>query len=165
MSSRFGTKLRYLRRRQGLTQADLAEQLALARQGHVSNLEMGRREPSVDLVLHIAQLFAVSADYLLRDEVPVEAVTHVSDQPSSPSQGRCFGTKVHSLRHQSGLTQAALAQHLGLTTHVHVSTIERGRKDASLDLIRKIADFFEVTIDYLLRDDIAVEDKRMYGAS
>ena len=57
-----------------MTQEALAHQLGLARQGHVSNLEMGRKEPSLELVVLVADLFGVSTDYLLRDTVPVESV-------------------------------------------------------------------------------------------
>ncbi len=73
MSRLFGAKLRYLRTQQGLTQEDLARQLGLARQGHISNLEMSRKAPSIELVVQVADLFGVTTDYLLRDTVSVES--------------------------------------------------------------------------------------------
>jgi DNA-binding XRE family transcriptional regulator len=55
-----------------MTQVELAQRLGLARQGYVSNLEAGRKAPSLDLVVQIADLFGVTTDYLLRDTTAVE---------------------------------------------------------------------------------------------
>src|SRR6266542_266095 len=66
-----GAKLRALRQQQRLTQGELAHQLGLARQGYISNLETGRKTPSLDLVVQIANLFGVTTDYLLRDAISV----------------------------------------------------------------------------------------------
>jgi transcriptional regulator with XRE-family HTH domain len=72
-----GEKLRYLRTQQQMTQVELTQQLGLARQGYVSNLEAGRKAPSLDLVVQIADLFGVTTDYLLLDTIAVEMVdTH-----------------------------------------------------------------------------------------
>jgi transcriptional regulator with XRE-family HTH domain len=69
-----GEKLRYLRTQSQMTQMALAQSLGLAQQGYISNLEAGRKMPSLDLVIQIADLFGVTADYLLRDTIPVEIV-------------------------------------------------------------------------------------------
>ncbi len=66
-----GAKLRALRQQQRLTQGELAHQLGLARQGYISNLETGRKTPSLDLVVQIANLFGVTTDYLLRDAISI----------------------------------------------------------------------------------------------
>lgn len=63
----FGAKLRALRYDRNLTQAELAKQLGLARQGYLSNLETGRKMPSLDLVVQIADLFGVTTEYILED--------------------------------------------------------------------------------------------------
>lgn len=57
-----------------MTQVELAHLLGLARQGYISNLEAGRKMPSLDIVVQIADLFGVTTDYLLRDIIPVEMV-------------------------------------------------------------------------------------------
>jgi transcriptional regulator with XRE-family HTH domain len=69
-----GTKLRALRQQRDWSQTDVARHLGLARRGYISNLEAGRKMPSLDLAVKIADLFGVTTDYLLRDEIPV-AVT------------------------------------------------------------------------------------------
>ncbi len=67
----FAPKLRALRTGQHISQIDLAQQLGLARQAYISNLEAGRKAPSPELVLRIADLFGVTADDLLRDEITI----------------------------------------------------------------------------------------------
>jgi transcriptional regulator with XRE-family HTH domain len=67
LPSTFGKKLRTLRLDRNLTQVELARQLGLAGQGHLSNLEVGRKLPSLELVVQIADLFGVTTDYLLHD--------------------------------------------------------------------------------------------------
>ena len=69
---RFGEKLRTLRQRQQLSMRELAEKLGLATHGYIGDLESGRRQPSLELTLKIANLFGVSLDQLARDELDVE---------------------------------------------------------------------------------------------
>jgi len=65
----FGAKLRYLREQRGLTQQALGDQLKIASQGYISKLEAGQKEPSPDLVVQVADFFAVRTDYLLIDAI------------------------------------------------------------------------------------------------
>lgn len=69
---RFGEKLRILRQRRGWTMRELAEKLGLATHGYIGDLESGRRQPSLELALEIADLFGVSLDQLARDELELE---------------------------------------------------------------------------------------------
>ena len=66
---RFGVKLRVLRKRQRLTQSELALQLGLKTHTHISELEKNAKDPSRDLVLAIADFFKCSTDMLIRDGV------------------------------------------------------------------------------------------------
>ena len=68
-----------------------------------------------------------------------------------------FGEKVRTLRQQQGLSLRKLATILGLATHSHLDRIESGQAMPSADLILKIADFFGVSIDVLMRDEIELE--------
>jgi transcriptional regulator with XRE-family HTH domain len=68
----FGATLRALRVRAGITQADLAQQLRLARQGYISNLETGRKTPSLDLAVQIADYFGLTTDLLFQSTLPTD---------------------------------------------------------------------------------------------
>lgn len=59
--------------------------------------------------------------------------------------------KIKTLRTQRGLTTRQLAAYIG-TTNSQISRIENGLRQPSGDLIIKLADFFNVSLDYLMRD-------------
>ena len=60
----FGNKLKTLRLRENLTQAQLAQKLGLTK-SVISAYETGLRLPSYDILIHIAKIFHVTTDYLL----------------------------------------------------------------------------------------------------
>lgn len=70
--ARFGEKIRYLRKREGLTLQELARELGLQGHGYLSELETGKKNPTVSITLKLARLFQVSTDQLLKDELEVE---------------------------------------------------------------------------------------------
>ena len=157
-SGLFPETLRLLRQAHQLTQAELARLLGLSKQGYISNLESGRKDPSIELVLRLANLFGVTTDYLLRgdtldDPVPVNITPNVSAQISPP---RFFGAKLRHLRLKHQVSQASLAQQLGLARQGYISNMEIGYREPSLDIVIRVADRFNVPIDYLLRDTIPV---------
>ena len=57
-------KIKMLREKRGMTQAELAKQLGLTRAG-VNAWEMGISIPSTQYVVELALFFGVSTDYLL----------------------------------------------------------------------------------------------------
>ena len=67
---KFGEKLRYLRKREGLTLRKLGEMLEV-HHTHVSQIEHGLK-PSVSLIVKIADIFNVSLDNLMRDELELD---------------------------------------------------------------------------------------------
>lgn len=60
----FSEKLKELRRRDGITQLEAARRIGVSL-GAVGNWESGKRTPDADMLVHIADLFGVSVDYLL----------------------------------------------------------------------------------------------------
>lgn len=69
---RFGEKLRILRKRRGLTLQELARELGITSHSYISAIEFGKKQPSVTLVLKVAELFDVSTDQLLKDYLEVD---------------------------------------------------------------------------------------------
>lgn len=57
-------RIRTLREKKGMTQVELAKQLGVTRSG-VNAWEMGISTPSTHYVVELANLFNVSADYIL----------------------------------------------------------------------------------------------------
>ena len=59
-----GSRIALLRRKAGLSQSELARRLRISPSA-VGMYEQGRREPAVDVLLAMAQIFGVTMDYLL----------------------------------------------------------------------------------------------------
>ena len=68
---KFGEKLHALRQMRGLTLMQLAD-LADVHFTHLGKIEKGNKRPSTDLVLRIADIFGVTTDQLMRDEIELD---------------------------------------------------------------------------------------------
>ena len=60
-----------------------------------------------------------------------------------------FAARVLSLRSKRGLSQQRLGEAVGLS-HKAISTIESGLRATTIEKLVEMADFFEVSTDYLL---------------
>ena len=76
-----GEKIQDLRRRSGMSQDALAEQLGVSRQA-VSKWERDEAVPEADKIVGLAKVFHVSTDYLLMDE-PAPQAAPSQPQPNS----------------------------------------------------------------------------------
>ena len=68
-----------------------------------------------------------------------------------------LGQKIRTLRKQRGMTLKELALALGFTSHSYVSEIETGKKKPSTEMIIRIADLFNVSVDQLVRDELELD--------
>lgn len=68
---RFGEKLKLLRIRNKLTLKELALAVGFSAHGYLSELEAGKKKPTVELVLKLACFFDVTTDQLLKDDLEV----------------------------------------------------------------------------------------------
>jgi len=71
MMNRFGKKLRALRKRQGLTQEQLSQMLEVSRP-YVAKLERGEKMPNAPMIIKIADIFSVTTDQLMRDDLELD---------------------------------------------------------------------------------------------
>jgi len=159
-----GAKLRYLRKQRQMTQIVFADLLGLGNQSSLSNLESGRRPPSLELVVKIAIKLEVSVDYLLQDNIPIEqnapsrTVRQIAEAPAAYGYST-FGSRLQHLRRSMGETQASLAQALGLTSHTHISLLENDRKGPSIELLLRISEHFGTTSDELTRNITLISEE------
>jgi transcriptional regulator with XRE-family HTH domain len=72
---RFGEKLHALRIARGLTLNELAQAIGYRAHGYISELESGKKLPTVELAVIISKLFNVTTDQLLRDELDLPELT------------------------------------------------------------------------------------------
>lgn len=68
-------KMIELRKQNGLSQQDLADRLGVSRQA-ISRWETGAVQPLADSVKSLAQVFQVSTDYLLNDDLDTPTPPH-----------------------------------------------------------------------------------------
>ena len=77
----FGRRLREMRKKRGLEQASLAE-LSGVQSSSISNFEHGKRKPSLDTIVRLAEVLMVSIDYLVgRSESPLSHTIVEKDGP------------------------------------------------------------------------------------
>jgi len=62
-----------------------------------------------------------------------------------------IGKKIATLRKENSMTQEQLAEKLSITVK-HCSSVERGLSSLSLEKLIYVADLFDVSLDYLVRD-------------
>lgn len=77
--------LQYLRKRDRITQEDLADKLGVSRQS-VSKWETGEAYPETDKLLTLCDLFNVSLDALMRGDLTAEATEATANSAAAPEQ-------------------------------------------------------------------------------
>lgn len=60
-----------------------------------------------------------------------------------------FAKRLYSLRTRLGISQLQLSEHLEVSFH-QVSKMENAQRACSVDTLVAIADYFDVSIDYLV---------------
>ena len=74
-------KLISLRKKNGLSQLDLAEKLSVSRQA-ISRWEVGIAVPTTENLRVLSELYGVSIDYLLSDDAEMSDTIHTDDMSS-----------------------------------------------------------------------------------
>ena len=62
-----GERIKESRKQKSLTQQELAEKLNVTRSA-ISNWEVGRNYPDLDLIIQISELFGITLDQLLKED-------------------------------------------------------------------------------------------------
>ena len=138
MMGSFAERLKALRIRHDLKQKDVAEKLGITTSAY-GFYEQGKREPSIQIINQIADLFNVSADYLLgRDESTSEEQLRIE-----------FGKRLKQLRKRKGLTAEQLGERIGVA-RTTIFGYETGARLPDLFTTKKLAEFFDVSVDYLI---------------
>lgn len=75
-------KIIELRKKAGMSQEELAEKLGVSRQS-VSKWEMSQSTPDLNRILKMSEVFGVSTDYLLKDEIDLTKHDTTADIPET----------------------------------------------------------------------------------
>jgi transcriptional regulator with XRE-family HTH domain len=136
-------KILKLRKENGMSQEELAEKLNVSRQS-VSKWESAAAYPELDKILQLANLFGVTTDYLLKDDV-------VQPQASSPAENRVLRV---SLQEANGYLenrktcgrQTALAAALFILSPAPMLALIGGVQGKMVDISEDLAAGFGVVV-------------------
>lgn len=106
-----GERLSELRKRNGLSQEELAERMGLTRQT-ISKWELGQSSPDIEYVIALCECFDVSSDYLLRGIEPAlkeESSEEDSAVHPTPDNAQRKKTGAFSMLFYLGLALTILA--------------------------------------------------------
>lgn len=150
----FKDRLRKLRKEAKETQSALAKAIQISL-NQVARFEKGEQKPGFDNLWKLADHFQVSVDDLMgRTEatgLPLKKSTNqvISELPGASGAGpTAFGDRLKKLRRAAGETQPVLAKAVGVSTG-QIVRFEKGEQKPGLDNLWKLADHFQVTMDYL----------------
>lgn len=134
----FPARLRYVRERAKLQQKDIAEQCNISPAAY-SLYESGKREPSFECVVRLAQICHVSTDFLFG--LSASAALQGDETDS-------FGDRLKLIREERRLSLKDVAQKFGLT-HTAVYRYEQGLREPPVDFIRGFCRLYQVSSDFL----------------
>ena len=148
-----GDILKDLRIQKGATQSDLAKLLKIKRQTY-SSYERNISTPDIASLIMLAAYFNVSLYYMLEEELSgaksnLSSPDKIAQKESDIFINNILGERIKSLREHSELTQIELADMISISPSA-LAQYESGARNPSDDIKIKIADFFSVSVDYLL---------------
>lgn len=135
------TNLSFLRKNKALTQLEIAGEVGLS-QKVISTYERGDREPTLKNLIKIAEYFSVSMDDLLLKDLC--------------SQGSMLARNLRYLRNREGLSQDDMAKLLKVSKS-NMSKYESGAVELSNQGLINVSEFFNVSVDDLLKKDLSKE--------
>ena len=132
-------RLQEMRLKSKLTKKVVAQVLNMTPEGY-GYYEKGTRSPSIEVIKVLAEYYGVTTDYLLG----------VGDASTRDYLTNNAGMKsLKDLRAAIGVTQMELANSMGVSRST-VAMWETGGSQPDNDMLVKLADFFDVTTDFLL---------------
>ena len=159
MEDVFAARLKALRLSRCLTLKNVGDAVGCNLQT-IGNLENAQKSPSLSMALSLANFFEVSFDYLFgRSDKKTNTASNGINMKTNPTSGniasrsetelKMFATRLRALR----LARRLVQQNVGEAVGCHMKTIgnlEKGHKAPSLGMMLALADFFEVSVDYLV---------------
>ena len=132
--------LKYLRERNGELQKDMCELLGVT-EATMSKYESGYIEPDIEKLITLADHFGVTIDDLLRNDLCPKPM---------------YARNLKHLRKKHGMSQKDVADLLEMGRSV-VSLYEIGYREMSIEDLTILADYFGVTLDQMVKQDLSKE--------
>ncbi|MBO4877330.1 MAG: helix-turn-helix transcriptional regulator [Ruminococcus sp.] len=115
-----------LRKKAGLSQEELADQLGVSRQS-VSKWEGAQSTPDLNRILQLSQIFGVTTDYLLKDEIELPDTVQTGDADTdTPALRRVSMAEANSFLEENGKHALRIASGVFLCIMCAVPTVILG---------------------------------------
>lgn len=142
----FGKRIVELRKRQGLTQAELARAVGISRSA-LSLYEIEKREPDIETLSKLATLFNVPVGYILGNEH--EVIDYANYTMDTPEFALGLKMRIQDLIAEQELSEDEFAKRTGFSKEEKDDYLY-GNKIPSIEDLIKIAGALNVLTDYLL---------------
>ncbi len=137
-----------LRKNIGLTQKEIADRLGISRQAY-ANYETGNREPDIEVLKALSDLYDVSIDFLVKDEKNRFAIS-ASHEPTVYKT--TFPYNLKTQRKKAKITQSDLGKIINVSEST-ISNYENGYREPDLATLLSIAKALNTSVDRLLEQD------------
>lgn len=149
----FSKNLKKLRKLYDLKQEELARRTKISR-SNLSNYELGKTEPTLTPLIQLAKAFYVTIDELIGSNLDDEVLNREKlENTNKFSSVSIFSKNLKELRKSKKLYQIDLAKKIG-TAKSNISFYEAGTREPTLTQLMKISDFFKISIDQLVSEEI-----------
>lgn len=138
----FAEQLKTLRKINGLTQQEIANKIDVSRVAY-TNWENGKREPELEMIIRLADIFNVSLDFLLG------RYKFIDENFENTYEMIILSKNLKDLRNKNNVSQKDIASLLGIS-QVAYGRFELGNRIVKKEYLEILADYFDVSIDYLL---------------
>ena len=128
-----GEKIAEQRKKLGLSQEELAEELNISR-STLAGYEAENKKPSYKVLARMAEYFGVTTDYLLE---------------LNGGGNTVLGERIAELRKACDMSQKELGEKLGVSASA-IGMYEQGRREPNNAMMIAMEKLFGVTVDYLL---------------
>ncbi|MHC1749432.1 MAG: helix-turn-helix domain-containing protein [Cellulosilyticaceae bacterium] len=156
-----GDKIKQRLNALGLSQKDLAFKLNLS-PSTLNGYITGYRTPDILTLKRIAEELRVPSSYFLDDSDEINE-TNEDYSIFSETNFNVLGSRIKELRKQYGFSQLEFAKKLNVS-NTTLSMYEAGKRIPSDEIMHKIADCFNVTIDYLLGRTSDKQNDKILGS-
>ncbi|MEV2909859.1 helix-turn-helix transcriptional regulator [Paenibacillus larvae] len=136
--------IRSLRKQKELSGNYIADKMGISPQ-YYYDIEKGKRNLTYENAAKLADILEVPVNYLLDKASDTESnnqIEHLVSKKKGPN-------RIRSIRKKKNISGFAIADKLGISAQ-HYYSIERGTRTLNVETAIKLAEIFDVSIDYLL---------------
>jgi len=141
-------KLKNLRETRELTQKDIAEMLNV-KPATISRYENGTNEPDAKTLKWYADYFDVSLDWIFSDNDDFLYGYHAVNISGAGIESCALSQRLKKIRLESGMSQNEVSKKLKISQSTW-GNYEADIRKPDIEMLARIAQFFDVTTDYLL---------------